>query len=48
VPSLSPARQAALRGLDTRLEPGIWRSITFDDRAVSAAYLSFADRPGLR
>jgi D-arabinose 1-dehydrogenase-like Zn-dependent alcohol dehydrogenase len=34
VPSLSPAWQATVRGLDTRLEPGSWRPITFDDRAA--------------
>ncbi|WP_306359202.1 DISARM system SNF2-like helicase DrmD [Nocardia sp. CC227C] len=34
VPALSPAWQPALRGLDTRLEPGVWRPITFDDEAA--------------
>ena len=31
VPSLSPAWQPALTGLDTRLEPGVWRPVTFDE-----------------
>ncbi len=34
VPALSPAWQATLRGLDTRLRPGVWRPITFDDQAA--------------
>ncbi|MGH3785212.1 MAG: DISARM system SNF2-like helicase DrmD [Pseudonocardiaceae bacterium] len=33
VPSLGSAWQPALRGLDTRLEPGVPRPITFDDQA---------------
>ena len=32
VPSLGSSWQAALRGLDTRLQPGVRRPITFDDR----------------
>ncbi|KRD43894.1 DNA helicase [Cellulomonas sp. Root930] len=32
VPSLGSSWQPALRGLDTRLRPGVWRPITFDDR----------------
>ncbi|WP_307802761.1 DISARM system SNF2-like helicase DrmD [Cellulomonas dongxiuzhuiae] len=31
VPSLGSSWQPALRGLDTRLQPGVWRPITFDD-----------------
>ncbi|WP_218037996.1 DISARM system SNF2-like helicase DrmD [Streptomyces lycii] len=34
VPSLGSAWQSALRGLDTRLEPGVPRPITFDDQAA--------------
>lgn len=34
VPDLSTAWQSALRGLDTRLEPGVLRPITFDDEAA--------------
>ena len=34
VPALGPAWQASLRGLDTRLEPGVWRPITFDDQVA--------------
>jgi hypothetical protein len=34
IPSLGPAWQAALRGLDTRLDPGVLRPITFDDEAA--------------
>jgi superfamily II DNA or RNA helicase len=34
VPALGPAWQHALHGLDTRLQPGVWRSVTFDDRAA--------------
>jgi hypothetical protein len=35
VPALGPSWQPALRGLDTRLRPGEWRSITFDDTAAA-------------
>ena len=35
VPALGSAWQAALRGLDTRLRPGEWRPITFDDAAAA-------------
>jgi superfamily II DNA or RNA helicase len=35
VPELGPAWQSALRGLDTRLAPGRWRDITFDDKATA-------------
>jgi superfamily II DNA or RNA helicase len=35
VPSLSPKWQRALDGLDTRLAPGVWRRITFDDHAAT-------------
>ena len=35
VPSLGSAWQAALDGLDTRLEPGVLRPITFDDSAAA-------------
>ena len=35
VPALGPAWQPALDGLDTRLEPGVSRPITFDDRAAA-------------
>jgi len=31
VPVLGPRWQSALDGLDTRLKPGVWRPITFDD-----------------
>lgn len=31
VPALGSSWQPALRGLDTRLRPGVWRPITFDD-----------------
>jgi SNF2 family DNA or RNA helicase len=34
VPGLGSAWQPALRGLDTRLNPGVLRPITFDDRAT--------------
>ncbi|MEV5710259.1 DISARM system SNF2-like helicase DrmD [Actinoallomurus sp. NPDC052274] len=34
VPALGSAWQPALRGLDTRLEPGVSRPITFDDGAA--------------
>ena len=34
VPALGTAWQSALRGLDTRLRPGINRPITFDDKAA--------------
>lgn len=34
VPGLGSAWQSALRGLDTRLTPGVPRPITFDDRAT--------------
>jgi superfamily II DNA or RNA helicase len=35
VPALGPAWQPALAGLDTRAEPGVWRPITFDDKAAA-------------
>ena len=35
VPALGPAWQPALDGLDTRLEPGVPRPITFDDSAAA-------------
>lgn len=35
VPALGSAWQSTLRGLDTRLRPGEWRSITFDDKAAA-------------
>ena len=35
VPALGSSWQPALRGLDTRLRPGQWRPITFDDRAAA-------------
>src|SRR5262249_61231277 len=35
VPALAPGWQPALRGLDTRLDPGVWRPITFDDQAAT-------------
>ncbi|MBT8224277.1 MAG: DEAD/DEAH box helicase [Dactylosporangium sp.] len=35
LPSLSPAWQATLAGLDTRLEPGVWRPITFADTTAA-------------
>ncbi len=38
VPPLSPAWLAALRGLDTRLKPGVWREITFDDKAAQGRH----------
>ncbi|WP_234341940.1 DISARM system SNF2-like helicase DrmD [Streptomyces sp. NRRL F-4707] len=34
IPNLSRSWQPALRGLDTRLEPGVPRPITFDDQAA--------------
>jgi superfamily II DNA or RNA helicase len=34
VPALGSAWQPALHGLDTRLEPGVLRPVTFDDRAA--------------
>lgn len=34
IPSLGSAWQSALRGLDTRLDPGTLRPITFDDKAA--------------
>ena len=34
VPTLSPGWQATLKGLDTRLEPGVLRPITFDAAAA--------------
>lgn len=34
VPALGSAWQQALRGLDTRLQPGVLRPITFDDKAA--------------
>lgn len=35
VPNLGSAWQPVLRGLDTHKEPGIWRPITFDDKAAA-------------
>ncbi|MEV6931444.1 DISARM system SNF2-like helicase DrmD [Dactylosporangium sp. NPDC051485] len=35
VPALGPAWQPALKGLDTRSEPGVLRPITFDDQAAA-------------
>jgi superfamily II DNA or RNA helicase len=35
VPALGPGWQSTLRGLDTRLRPGVPRPITFDDRAAA-------------
>lgn len=34
IPGLGTAWQSALRGLDTRLDPGVLRPITFDDEAA--------------
>ncbi|MFG2648950.1 DISARM system SNF2-like helicase DrmD [Streptomyces sp. NPDC048436] len=34
LPALGRTWQAALRGLDTRLEPGVLRPVTFDDKAA--------------
>lgn len=34
VPALAPAWQPALEGLDTRLDPGVFRPVTFDEHAV--------------
>ena len=34
VPALGPAWQPALRGLETRLKPGVLRPVTFDDQAA--------------
>ncbi|MEU1312678.1 DISARM system SNF2-like helicase DrmD [Streptomyces cinnamoneus] len=34
IPNLGRTWQSALRGLDTRLEPGVLRPITFDDQAA--------------
>jgi hypothetical protein len=34
VPQLSPSWHPSLRGLDTRLKPGVWRNITFDEKAM--------------
>jgi superfamily II DNA/RNA helicase len=34
IPQLSPSWHPALRGLDTRLKPDIWRPVTFDDNAA--------------
>ena len=34
IPSLGPQWQPALLGLDTRLQPGMWRPVTFDDEAA--------------
>ncbi|MFI9451562.1 DISARM system SNF2-like helicase DrmD [Amycolatopsis sp. NPDC052450] len=39
VPGLGSAWQPALRGLDTRLDPGVLRPITFDDRATGISGL---------
>jgi superfamily II DNA or RNA helicase len=36
VPAVGSSWQSALRGLDTRLRPGQWRPITFDDRAAAS------------
>lgn len=35
LPNVGSSWQGALRGLDTRLKPGVWRAITFDDRAAA-------------
>jgi superfamily II DNA or RNA helicase len=35
VPALGPSWQPALRGLDTRLAPGVLRHVTFDDKAAA-------------
>ncbi len=35
VPPLGPAWQPALRGLETRLKPGVLRPVTFDDQAAA-------------
>ena len=35
VPAVGATWQPALRGLDTRLRPGEWRPITFDDQAAA-------------
>ena len=35
VPVLGSAWQAAMRGLETRLKPGVFRSVTFDDQAAA-------------
>jgi hypothetical protein len=35
IPAVGPSWQPALRGLDTRLRPGKWRPITFDDTAAA-------------
>ncbi|MEU3085319.1 DISARM system SNF2-like helicase DrmD [Streptomyces massasporeus] len=35
LPNLGRTWQPALRGLDTRLQPGVLRSITFDDKAAA-------------
>lgn len=34
IPNLSSGWQSSLKGLDTRLEPGVLRPITFDDKAA--------------
>jgi hypothetical protein len=39
VPGLGSAWQSALRGLDTRLEPGVLRPITFDDQTTGISDL---------
>ena len=39
VPRLSPAWQSALKGLDTRLKPGQFRPITFDEHAGELKHL---------
>ena len=36
VPALGPAWQPALRGLETRLNPGVLRPVTFDDQVAAA------------
>lgn len=35
VPAVGASWQTTLRGLDTRLRPGVWRPITFDDTAAA-------------
>lgn len=35
IPDVSPQWHNALKGLDTRLEPGVYRPITFDDHAAA-------------
>ncbi|ACZ20292.1 DNA/RNA helicase, superfamily II, SNF2 family [Sanguibacter keddieii DSM 10542] len=38
VPNLAPSWDAAIRGLDTRLRPGVYRPITFDDAIHSGSF----------